>query len=380
MKTVAMITKYFYPTLGGVERYINEISTRLSERYAIKVVAPRCLGGAPYERCGNIEIFRFPIFNFKRLDISLQMLSFLKKTQPDILHFHTFEILCSMLRLGLGKYVPYFITTHGLIWEEPSGFFDLLAKSAGRMIVRGNFVNARKVFCVSQMDYTNVEKIIGHGINVKSRLIYLPSGVDARKFAVDKKKAKQRYDLSDKVVVTQVARFSAKKGQRIFLSAISRMKKIPENCIFLLAGHVQDSKYFSDLQQQAKKTDMEKRIIFFPDVTESELLAIYGRTDVFVLPSLAEGFPLSVLEAWASKCSVIASRVGGIPFFMKDGHDCILIAPNDPDALCEKILKLVADVNLRESLSKNGYNRALKEFSWDKVVGVISKEYDSAVG
>lgn len=382
MTTVLMITKHFYPSLGGVERYVHEISSRLAKRnYSIKIIAPNTQNRASHERMGNIDVLRFPIFSYKRLDFSPQMQSFLRTMQFDIVHFHTFEILCRTLRLGLKKNIPYFITTHGLIWEKPRTFLDSLSKTLGGTIIKDNFINAKKIFCVSRKDCANVMKIVGENTHVKDKVIYLPSGVDVEKFRVsEKEEFKEKYGYLDKVVITQIARFSPKKGQHIFLNAILKLKKkIPDNCVFFLAGYVQNEKYFLALQKRAKKIGLGKRLSFFLNVTDGDLLKIYGKTDVFVLPSMAEGFPLNILEAWASKCSVIASEVGGIPYFVKDGHDCILIPPNNSDILSQKIFNLIMDEELRKRLSTNGYERAIREFSWDRVINVISREYDSAL-
>jgi len=383
MMKVGVITKYFYPSLGGVERYVYETSSRLAKRdYSVKVMAPSASNQASFERLNNIEVLRFPTLSFKRFDFSFQMYSYLRKARFDIVHFHTFEILCRALRFGGLGDTPYFITTHGLVWENPRSLLDSLAKSLGGKIMKNNFANASKIFCVSRMDCRNVKKITGNGNDVCQKLIYLPSGVDVEKFrAFEKAKIKERHGHSDKIIVTQVARFSPKKGQHVFLEAISQMeKKISGDCIFVLAGFLQDEKYYSSLLQRARKIDAGKRIRFLPNVTDEQLLRIYMETDIFVLPSMAEGFPLSILEAWASKSGVIASSVGGIPFFVKDGQDCILIPPNNSDILSQKIMSLVKDDKFRKSLSDNGYERALKEFSWENVVKVISKEYDLALG
>jgi glycosyltransferase involved in cell wall biosynthesis len=217
---------------------------------------------------------------------------------------------------------------------------------------------------------------------MNERIIYLPNGVNVEKFHVSEKRKfgeKDRYP--GKVVIAQIARFTPKKGQHIFLNAISKLRRrAPDNCVFLFVGYVQDQSYFFALQQEAEKLGLGDRVSFFPNVTDEDLLSIYRDTDVLVLPSMAEGFPLSILEAWASKCSVIASEVGGIPYFVKNGQDSILVPPNDSDILSEKILDLVTDKELRKRLAMNGYERARREFSWDRVVDVISREYDSALG
>ncbi len=368
--------------MGGVERYIHEVSSRLIDRnYHVKIAAPTVSNHASIEHMGKIEILRFPILSFKRLDFSPRMQSYIRSEGFGIVHFHTFEILCRTLRLTLSQSIPYFVTTHGFIWEKPRNTIDYLAKAAGGIIIRSNFLNARRIFCVSRMDCMNVERIVGTKADFNNRMVYSPNGVEVNRFKVSgKEKFKERQGYEDKIVITQIARFSRTKGQHVFLDAIHRVKeKVPSNCVFLLAGYLQDRRYFDELRQKASKMGLGNRLIFFANVSDEDLIRIYKETDIFVLPSLSEGFPLSILEAWASKCSVIATEVGGIPYFAKNGHDSILIPSENAEALSQKILEVVADEALRKRLSTNGYERAAKEFSWDRVVDVITREYDSAL-
>jgi glycosyltransferase involved in cell wall biosynthesis len=111
MTNVLMVTKYFHPSLGGVETHVHEISSELARRdYSVRIIAPSIPNHTLHERVGNVDVLRFPVFSFKRIDFSPCMQSFVRTTRFDVAHFHTFEILCRTLRFCLRKGTPYFIT------------------------------------------------------------------------------------------------------------------------------------------------------------------------------------------------------------------------------------------------------------------------------
>lgn len=88
-----------------------------------------------------------------------------------------------------------------------------------------------------------------------------------------------------------------------------------------------------------------------------QLFDLYRSHDLFVLPSLSEGTPRTLVEARALGCPVVASRVGGIPTSVADGRDGLLVPPRDPRALAASIERVLDDAALRQSLIDEGLRR-----------------------
>ena len=134
-----------------------------------------------------------------------------------------------------------------------------------------------------------------------------------------------------------------------------------------------------DIERTVKQTiKYQDRIIFTGYVLDNDLSAIYSGAVAFIFPSLYEGFGLPVLEAMQCGTPVISSNSSSLPEVVGDAG--ILIDPKDEDHLCQAMLDVLTDSNLRESLRKKGLERA-KQFSWkkcaDQTVEIYKKIIDS---
>ncbi len=99
-------------------------------------------------------------------------------------------------------------------------------------------------------------------------------------------------------------------------------------------------------------------------------------SDVLVLPSLSEGFPVTILEAMASGLSIVATTVGGLPEIVKDGENGFLVEPNNYGQIAEKVILLLEDEELRYKISKNNKERT-KRYSWGHAVDKLEEIYQS---
>lgn len=111
-------------------------------------------------------------------------------------------------------------------------------------------------------------------------------------------------------------------------------------------------------------------------VDASERAALLDAATVFVLPSHAEGLPMSLLEAMAHGVPVVATAVGGIPEAVRDGVEGVLVAPGDAAALADAVLGLLADPDARMRLGAAGRERARTEFSSTRMIATLEDLYE----
>jgi glycosyltransferase involved in cell wall biosynthesis len=108
----------------------------------------------------------------------------------------------------------------------------------------------------------------------------------------------------------------------------------------------------------AKQTGQEKHLTFHGKMSVGEELnRMYRQSDIYIIPSYHEGFPRTIWESMANSCPVIASKVGSIPYFLKDG-EALLIEPKNIDQIVEAVKNVVSNTSLRQTLIKKGYEIA----------------------
>ena len=114
---------------------------------------------------------------------------------------------------------------------------------------------------------------------------------------------------------------------------------------------------------------MEKKVFLLGQLKDGHKLM--PAFDMFVLPSVKEGFPFAILEAMAAKLPIIATRVGAVPEIIENGKNGFILEPGNPEALAAKIKELTHNDRLRQEFSIQGHQTLLFKFSEDKMVREI---------
>jgi len=112
-------------------------------------------------------------------------------------------------------------------------------------------------------------------------------------------------------------------------------------------------------------------------ISRSELYNVYESSDILILPSYAEGMPMSILEAMGKGLPVIATNVGGIPDTIVDGYNGYIVSPGDINALRDKINLLISDKHLREHMGKASLELATARYSMDEISTNLKNIYNS---
>ena len=149
-------------------------------------------------------------------------------------------------------------------------------------------------------------------------------------------------------VVTTVARLYVTKGLTYLLDAAAAVKKTHPNAAFRIYG---DGELRDELLAKAKTLGLDGEAMFVGAfATREDLSRIMAETDIFVMPSILEGQPLSVVEAMAYGRPIVTTAVGGVPELIQDGVNGLLCPPGDPESLAEKITSMLDDSALRARL------------------------------
>ncbi len=170
-----------------------------------------------------------------------------------------------------------------------------------------------------------------------------------------------------------LGRLGRRKGIYVLLNALAAVKeKFPD--VMLLCGGDGE---IDEVRAVAEDLGVKDRVRLLGWVQGSEKNALLDSAAIYVLPSFAEGLPMSVLEAMAAGLPVISTPVGGIPEVITDGIEGILVAPGDSNALGEAICRLLGDADLRSRMGRNGHARFERDFSIETVLARLEAIYCS---
>lgn len=235
--------------------------------------------------------------------------------------------------------IPFSITMHG-----PSLFFEARWWHIDAKVARAGFIACISHFCRSQVmlfsDQIHWDKL---------RIVHC--GVEPTTYGHH-----PRRDFTGHLVF--VGRLDAVKGVSLLLQAFAAARSDYPNAHLTIAG---DGPARNMLEAQAKALGVQAAVQFAGYLDESAVTALLDDADMLVLPSFAEGVPVVLMEAMASRLPVIATQVGGVPELVDDGLSGFLVPPGDVENLTVRLRALLGDQGLCARMGEAGRQKVLKE-------------------
>jgi glycosyltransferase involved in cell wall biosynthesis len=177
----------------------------------------------------------------------------------------------------------------------------------------------------------------------------------------------------DKKIVCTVGRLMPVKGLGHLLRAAQRLVAVRDDVVFAIVG---DGPLKGELLRMVRELGIEQRVFFLGfrrDVRE-----VLSSADAFVLTSLHEGIPMSLLEAMSIGLPAVATRVGGIPEVIEDGSSGFLVTPGDEEAIAAAIVAALSESG--REISIHGRERVQREFSLTGMAAHTDRIYRSLLG
>ena len=285
---------------------------------------------------------------------ALQFARELRRWSPDVFHAHLSSPSACRYALVAAKLagvrvvatVQLYIPVRGVRATYPQ---RLLSLGVDRYIAVSNEVARRmEPLCV---DPARKIRVVYNGVPIEQ----FDRGLDG-----------VPRDAGSHPTVLVVARLHSQKGLQYLLQAATLVPDVR----FIVAG---DGPARSELMRQAETLRLGDRFQFLGE--REDVPALLRAADVFVLPSLYEGLPVSVLEAMAAGTPVVATAVGGTDEAVVDGESGILVPPRDPEALANAIREMLSNAPLASKLVAGAKARVAASFSADTVARGVSEVY-----
>jgi glycosyltransferase involved in cell wall biosynthesis len=177
-----------------------------------------------------------------------------------------------------------------------------------------------------------------------------------------------------KLLVVAAGRLSREKGHRYLLEAIRRLGPKADGGFFVICG---EGPLRGSLERRARRLGVAERCRFAG--FRKDLPEVFQAMDFLVLPSLTEGLPNVVLEAFASGKTAVASEVGGVGEVIEDGRNGFLVPPGDPGALAAALERLLSAPGALPALGRAARETVQSRFSFDEQTELLVSVYDQVL-
>lgn len=395
-----MISSLFYPSIGGVENHIYNLSKTLmlnNENLFVKILKPvinlknnniyfidgievheisvgndrdeEIYNNFKEKSKGNLIGFfygyrRKSFFNRYRNEIYQYIEKEIQKEkQKFIIHQHDF-ISNIMLSKMLAKKYKVIFTNH-------TGEYLFLKKIPIINNILIKILTNHFSYIIGPSDeLSDFEKIRN-----KKTFCYLPNGVDTERFFMvsSEQKLNLRKEMSiseDEIIVFSPRRWAPTKGIIYLVKAIKEiMNQTDKNIKFYFAGNDYGDykEYRQEILNYIDENNLKKYIVFLGNVDYQKIDFYYKISDVVILPSLMEAVSLGALEAMSCGKIMIGTKVGGFPQIITSGENGVLIESKNEKEVTEIILKVSENLARYENMGVNARKFVEVNYSWNEI-------------
>lgn len=361
---IALLSRRYYPQIGGVETHVKEIAENLAKKqHEVHVFTLQDDLKGPdnvLEWINGINVYRF---NVRRLSYSIEfpnskMLSAIEKFRPDVLHSHSIH-----------TYIPYFATK---VRHE--------CKTVITPHYLGNTTSPlRKILFLLYKPYLSkalmkADRIIPTTITEKRMLMrdfpvkeekirIIPNGVGSDLISIIPNREKLR--------ILSVSRLDLKhKKTDKILKAFKILESRFDDLRLILVGDGPDKQKIIEL---IKSLDITGKVELKSSLSRQEILQEYGQASIFVTASEMENFGIAVAEAVAAKLAVVVPNASALSLLVNDGRALGMDLPVTPEKIANRIVDCI---NLIKSGNeKSGTTTEFRSYTWEQVATELEKVY-----
>ncbi|MEM4346981.1 MAG: glycosyltransferase family 4 protein [Candidatus Altiarchaeota archaeon] len=371
--------------MGGIPNFISEFSKNaLTQGHDIVVITSKEKNEPEREVVNDVEIYRIPIIHSKTFRRVIEYRSFgiraqklLKKLKKEL----NFDLV---LGISFGAYAGL---GHKLVYRSGSTPISLEVEMWNRLypslmkriatyvkfypqyLLEAKCIkNANGFLCQSKGLWQEFKK----EYSIENKPVHIPcTGVDIKKFqSSDGSIIREKYNFNDKTIISFIGGFSIVKGAGFIEEALPEIFKIHPDVRFMIVGQMQ-----YNLKLPHKYSNY---IISVGNVPREHIPKYYAASDLYLYPSLNEGFPNTILEAMASGLPIIISDIIGVEEYLTNNKDALIIPRYSSDEIVNAVSKLIESEKLRRELGKTAKKTA-KRYDWKIVTREIFDFFESVL-
>jgi glycosyltransferase involved in cell wall biosynthesis len=350
--------------LGGAQSNVCDLIENLRKDYNIHLATGQL--GVLTERVASWGIPVHIISNLNR-DINVfsdtlavkEIISLIFRIKPDIIHAHSSKAGLLARVAGWICRVPVIFTVHGWSFKfEKSQLRRRLALFMEKLMAP----LAAKLICVSESER---QLGLSNGISNREQMLTIRNGI-CSEVSLVANPCRQPLQL------IMVARFQEPKDHLTLLKAIAQLSEYDIHLELVGSGaNLESSKML------ANSLGITQKVSFLGD--RVDVANLLSQSQVFILSTLHEGLPISILEAMRAGLPVVATNVNGIPEEVEHGKTGLLVPPQNVEALADALLKLIKSPQLCKTMGEASRQKFLREFTVERMIGETKTVYEAII-
>ncbi len=364
--------------VGGPARHVVWLSSRLSDRHEVVLASGRV-------EAGEAEMTAFcraegvtPLYieglgrsiGLRDIPVFFRVLKLVRELQPEIIDTHT-------AKAGLhGRAAAWWVnlfrgrerrirTVHTFHGHVLHGYFSPAVSRLFLFLER--FFGRRASDRIVVISAQQMEELSGrYRVAPRERFRLVRLGMD-----LDAIRKRSTSGVGAEIRIGLVGRLTAIKDPRIFLEAGRIVQAAEPRAKLVFIG---DGEMRGELEEASRSAGVRSEFLGNRD----DINAILADLDVLVISSRNEGTPMSVLEAFAARVPVAATKAGGVVDLLADGRG-LLSEIGDAEGLAANILRLLGDETLRQTVTTKGAEYVWREYRLERMLGEMSALYEELV-
>ncbi|MGH9845690.1 MAG: glycosyltransferase [Blastocatellia bacterium] len=349
---VLMVGAHPTKTLGGISTLISDIlRSPLTRTFEVRHIVSQV---DEYKRFGKLLLAVTALARFVRA---------LLQWRPQLVYIHVggnASLYRKIAFIILGRLAGQYVLVHC----HAGNFEPYFAEQGrlGRKLILWGLGRSSKFIAVSLA----MQRLL-RSLWPEIECVMVPYGINASIFAGG------RAPANHSVRLLFIGKMGFLKGEQDLLRALQSVVKVAPNFRLDMLGQRSDT-----IAAECRESGLQPLIDHLGPVSLEERLAFFKRADLFVLPTYAEGTPISMLEAMAAGLPVVSTPVGGIPDVVEDGVEGYIVEPGNVEALADRLARLINDPEQRRRMGRLAQDK-VRPFNWDVVLPQLEREISQAI-
>ncbi|KAF8217720.1 glycosyltransferase family 4 protein [Mycena galopus ATCC 62051] len=381
--SIAMITDFFHPAVGGVENHVYMLSANLIRRGHKVIVITH---SHQPDRVGvrwlvpSLKVYYIPFVPIASSATLPQFFTFLPYLRTILIreHIHLIHAHASLSSLGHEGILHSHLLGVRTVFTDHSLFgFDDAASILTNKLMAGTLKNVDAVICVSHTGRENtvlrgelLEKsdTDPSGISVRDSVYVIPNALIPERFQPSPPKS------TDVITIVFLSRLVYRKGIDLLVATAPRICRDFPNVRFIIGG---DGPKLIEILQMREKHLLQDRIKLLGPVRHKDACDVLNQGAIYMSTALTESFGIAILEAACAGLYVVSTRVGGVPEILP--KDMISFANPDEDDVCRAVGEAIRIVSEGKHDPLHAHARIKTFYDWEQVAGRTEAVYEAVL-